>query len=254
MTLADVFYITPEKLVEARRTEGERELGLGEVMVIFYDGEIFRLVREITKPKKADGWLYAEREDRRVYEIVAGNHRVNLMKLDMGAPLLAFIIEMLRVHGVRRIVICTSAGSLYPRIDKGQLFLIKKAFSRNGVTQRYFPGIDSFESVGKGDDNICDLLKNYVDTILGTVAVSTDAIFCESIDEVKQYRQVGAEVIDMEAATAFAMARHCGVAVTVVGYVSDALWGGKWYSFVGNENVVLAKEQLAYCLSSYLGG
>jgi nucleoside phosphorylase len=76
-------------------------------------------------------------------------------------------------------------------------------------------------------------------------SVSTDAIFRESSSFVAEYVDKGASLVEMEAASLFAVGSKHGVDVGVIGYVSDAIRQGRWVPFYGHAHVERAKRRIS---------
>ncbi|MYS33600.1 uridine phosphorylase [Streptomyces sp. KhCrAH-43] len=140
-----------------------------------------------------------------------------------GAPAAGLIIEQLIALGARAVITIGTAATLTDTLHPGDLVICQDALRGEGLSHHYLPP----GRYAAPDRDLTDRLEAMA-TAVGADprrgrAWTTDALYRESADEVRQYAGEGAVVADMEAAGVLAVARYRRVPAAAVFAVADSL-------------------------------
>lgn len=146
----------------------------------------------------------------------------------LGAPAAVALMEELAAFGVQRFMSIGLAGGLQNDLRPGNMLVCQRALRGEGVSRHYLPPAPDALAAP-------DLLRRLEDAlqaagqpyILGT-SWTTDAPYRETPREIEQYRQAGAQVVEMEAAALFAAGQALGVQVGAALVVGDLLSPSGW--------------------------
>lgn len=220
--------ITPERLIEALAGPSGQRCQLPETIMCVYHIGVFRALMAHGDWACIDRWYFHDRPARQVYVLPGQEQRVGMMYLEIGAPMLAYMIEILRVCGVRRIVLLTTAGAVTRSLGVGDYFIIQDAYSDNGVTSYYYSDERIFRSTPALDSLIVSAFAKTNHAPAVVRSFSSDRFFRPDLRDFESF-QPTPEIVEMEAATAFALARRHRLEASVFGYIGDVLPGGwRW--------------------------
>lgn len=146
----------------------------------------------------------------------------------VGAPAAAVMLEELIAFGVRRFVSVGTAGSLRLDLPPGSLVLCESALRDEGTSYHYAPeGMAARAHPGLTESLGAALGRKGLAFRRGA-AWTTDAIYRETPDEVRAFRDEGVLVVEMEAAALFTVAAYRGVELASCFSVSDTLAELAW--------------------------
>lgn len=146
----------------------------------------------------------------------------------IGAPAAATVIEELVACGVRHLVTVGSAGSVQARCVVGDVVVGATALRDEGTSHHYLPpGEEALPSEALTAALAGALDRAGVAHHTGTTW-STDAVYRETVEEVRRHRADGVLTVEMEAAGVFAVARHLGVEAAAALVVTDTLADLTW--------------------------
>ncbi|GAC1522232.1 MAG: purine-nucleoside phosphorylase [Thermoleophilaceae bacterium] len=137
----------------------------------------------------------------------------------MGGPSAAIVIEELIALGASTLIRVGTCGALDGDLSLGQVVAVVEAISADGTSGMLSPDSRRLEP----DGGITDALLAGGAT--GVSAVSTDLFYDPDPARADGYRATGAQVIEMECATLFALAPRLGARAACVRGVSDLLLG-----------------------------
>jgi uridine phosphorylase len=143
----------------------------------------------------------------------------------MGGPSTAIVASELIELGAQRLLRVGTCGGLDATLQLGSLFVATEAIGDDG-TSRALAALDSAGDRFPGSAEMLASLQRAgaaVDAASGPV-VSTD-LFYDAGDRHDGWRQAGARVVEMEAATLFVLAARRGVQAGCALLVSDTLTG-----------------------------
>lgn len=151
----------------------------------------------------------------------------------MGGPSAAIVISELIALGASRLMRVGTCGALDPGLRLGTAVLVSGVLCDDG-TSRALSGCGRLELLTAGDP----LPPGPLTTV---TAVSTD-LFYDAEPRYASWRDAGAQVVEMEAATLFALARLRNVSAGCVLLVSDLL--GDLRSRIDPEALLNAEHEL----------
>ena len=146
----------------------------------------------------------------------------------VGSPSAAVMLEELIAWGVKEFVSIGFAGSLRADLPPGSFVLCTQGFRDEGTSWHYLRGSEpALPDPGLTERLGRALSLSGLEYASGP-AWTTDAIYRETPLEVMGYRDLGALVVEMEAAALFAVASFRGVALASCVSVSDTLAELAW--------------------------
>jgi uridine phosphorylase len=147
-----------------------------------------------------------------------------LSNFGIGAPVVASLTEEMIAWGVKRFILLSWGGALQTSLNVGDIVIAEKAIRDEGVSHHYLPA----EKFIHADIALTARLKNnLLHTTVGSTW-TTDAPYRETRDEVMQYQAEGIQVVEMEIAALFALAKVRGVQASAVVVAADKLANLKW--------------------------
>lgn len=159
------------------------------------------------------------------YLVRSARGRVGVLSnFGIGAPVVASLTEEMIAWGVKRFVVLSWGGALQTSLNVGDIIITEKAIRDEGVSHHYLPA----EKFIHADAALTVKLKNNLPhTTIGSTW-TTDAPYRETRDEVMQYQAEGIQVVEMEIAALFALAKVRGVQASAVVVAADKLANLTW--------------------------
>lgn len=187
-----------------------------EVMILCYHGPLMQKIEKDERFERREKFFVNK---ERGWGII-GNFGI-------GAPVAAVVMEEFIARGVKRFVSFGYCGTLQKNLKIGDYILIDRAIRDEGTSHHYLPT----EKYAEASNELVSFLEAFLkkEKIKFTKGSSwtTDAIYRETIDEVKTYQEEGVLGVDMEAAALFAVAKYRQVECAGLFIVSDCLADGK---------------------------
>jgi nucleoside phosphorylase len=159
----------------------------------------------------------------KIYNGKINNIPISIIKTDIGAPNAAILMELLHRSKKCKVVIRTEVcGSISNQVNIGDVFIPKHALSGEGTTNYYLrkygdsihlKNLDSskievnskfYSEIMKKSTQILPEISKMIKT--GDVW-TTDAIFCETPEEISIWKTKGAQIVDMETSIMFLLAK-----------------------------------------------
>lgn len=208
----------------ARQAAGQGPVGdAPETMIFCFQPALLRAAKRRYRGRAEDGFFAEVLRLRRTNGrfAVAGSFGV-------GAPVVAVLLEEFAAWGVRRFLSVGIAGGLQPELQPGDVVVPTTAIRDEGTSHHYAPAdVAATPSDTLTSQLTAALAAAAVPFVTGTTW-STDAPYRETAVEVTSYQQQGVQVVEMETAALFTVARILGVAAATVLVVSDSLANGRW--------------------------
>jgi len=215
--------LNPHDLVLAFTGKTADELALPERAIVVFDSGDLKRVLNKKKHRLIDAWL----NFRWIYRIEESNTVIT--RSYFGGPNIAALVEELAAFGVKEFVIWGYAGGIDDRLMIGDIITAKGALKEDGASYHYidvdkaanddFVYTDWFEAwEGHAKD------RGFREGIIW----SCDAIYRETREKVRKYRETGISAVEMEVASFYAVCtfkRVKGIAFLVV---SDLLRDEGW--------------------------
>jgi len=178
-------------------------------------------------------YAFEETADRPyVYEVQLVDSRIAIVADCLwGGPQTAILVEEMACFGVRVVIGFGVAGSIVPKLSKGTQIVASAGTVTDGTSRAY---TDLTEVTG--DASLLSLFARVgrdLNVEVTPVKVATvDALYRETEDDVRRWRDVGAAAINMETAPLYAASAVCGIKSLWLGHVSDCLADSQWDSWV----------------------
>ncbi len=151
-----------------------------------------------------------------------------LSNFGIGAPVVASLTEEMIAWGVKRFIILSWGGALQKSLNVGDIVIIERAIRDEGVSHHYLPA----EKFVNADASLTEILKKNLKINTEKIAVgstwTTDAPYRETRDEVLKYQAEGIQVVEMEIAALFALAKVRSVQASAVVVAADKLANLTW--------------------------
>lgn len=166
----------------------------------------------------------------------------------VGAPGLAIKMEELIALGAKRFIAIGTAGSLMGEHSIGNIVLCSQALAEDGVAHLYYP--DS-EIVGANSSLMEEWLEfakmRSLPSSRHVTSWSYSALFRETVEDMLRVHALGCSVVEMEAATLFAIGQDKGVQTLTLFVISDSITKNAWVPRVKDPVVVHNLHLLADC-------
>jgi purine-nucleoside phosphorylase len=193
---------------------------------MLFDYHAFSKVIDATAATEDEDWLYAGRPTRRLF-VPAQSRDVGIMHVEIGAPIMAFVLQLLSACQTKSVYVGSSAGSLSPKFAVGDTFVLDSSFSNNGVLD--YAGVQAKVHHASGEliERVRSVTKTYIPEIRGARSLSSDLYFRDGFSLEGELKKFAPELVEMEAATIYAICAKAGMSACVYGVVSDVL-GKVW--------------------------
>ena len=233
--------VTAKKLLDHKRAYGH----LGEflapdtVLVCYQSSTMQYLMREHPEFRPSHAVTHFYISDR--------SSIGRLGDWGVGAPALAIKIEELIALGAKRFIAVGTAGGLMNTHQIADFVLCSKALAEDGVAHHYLPkGQTSVEASPQMTLEWTDFVKRRsLPTFASAMTWSFSAIFRESLADVQRVEKLGCSVVEMEAATLYALGKEKGVETLTLFVISDSITSEDWIPRIKEPSVRKNLHQLA---------
>lgn len=158
--------------------------------------------------------------------------RVLVAQTYFGAPAAVITLELLAASGIRKFLVYGGAGSLTRELRIGDVLIPTWGVREEGTSYHYMPE----EYVPKPSEALASKLKENLHntlTLQGSRVVeggvwSTDAIFRETEDKIRNYAGRGVMGVDMESTALMTVAEYRGVELAIALIITDELSSLRW--------------------------
>ena len=170
----------------------------------------------------------------------------------MGAPLAAMLLETLAAWGARRFIFLGWCGALTPSLQSGDVVLPSGAIAEEGTTRAYGGNDRRVPAVSPAFQSALNthLQASGIDGREGMIW-TTDAVFRETADKVRRYRDMGALAVEMELSALFTVGRLLEIELGAVLVVSDELSTLKWRPGFKSERFQTARTAVCEAIARY---
>jgi uridine phosphorylase len=146
----------------------------------------------------------------------------------VGGPCAALTLEEKAAFGVRKFLSIGYAGSIQKDIGIGDVLVCDRAIRDEGASHHYLPSSKYAHASAGLTARIKDALEAMgVEYRVGT-SWTTDAVYRETVAEVRRYQKEAVAAVEMEAATLFAVAEFRNLEIGCILTISDSLANLKW--------------------------
>lgn len=180
------------------------------------------------------GHLRSEMGKHPLYAYTVNGSRIAVFHPGIGGPLAAAFLEELIACGITKFIACGGCGVLNRQIEAGHPMIITAAVRDEGTSYHYLPPAREVEPSGKAVRVLQTTLQEAGLEHRLVKSWTTDAIYRETPARRKQRVAEGCDVVEMEAATFFAVAQFREVTLGQLVYGGDLVvpdgWDGReWH-------------------------
>ena len=138
--------------------------------------------------------------------------------LDGGrsAPQACDTVETLAALGVKNLIAVGMCGAFDPRVEAGQIIAPNLAFVEEGTSLHYYQSIECSTPDGK----LLDIAASQLQVSTYPI-VSTDAVYRQTFEKERLWREKGAVGVDMEMSVVFSVSRYLGLKAVGLLMISD---------------------------------
>jgi len=182
-----------------------------------------------------------------------GGNRVSLVGPVMGAPYAVALLDTLAAWGVRQFLFLGWCGSISKRVGIGDIVVPERAFIDEGTSRHYrSDGGLSPRPAGSLADRVTAALDQIGTGYHQGAVWTTDAIYRETEQQVRQFQEKGALAVEMEVSALFSAARFRGVELCSVLVTSDLLYDMRWQPGFRDSRFKAAREAVRAALIKVL--
>lgn len=157
-----------------------------------------------------------------VYEVEIAGQKVSLCQAPLGAPAAVQLLDWLISYGVEEVLAVGTAGAIVD-LPENEMFVVEKALRDEGTSMHYLP-LENFIELDK--EFVSRIEKSLRDLELApdkVITWTTDGFFRETENKVKEARNLGCQLVEMECAAMAACAKFRGVKFGQILFTADSL-------------------------------
>lgn len=189
------------------------------------------------------GHLKSEIGKNPVYRYGENSNAVTMLHPGVGAPLAAAFMEELIANGVTKFIACGGCGVLDRNIEVGHPIILTSAVRDEGTSYHYLPPSREVKPHPETVKALEDACREAGVEYRLSKAWTTDAIYRETPGKRKLYLAEGCEVVEMEAAAFFAVAKFREIKMGQIVYGGDLVhpdgWDGRTWHKRGDDRRML---------------
>lgn len=234
-------YDESEEIVKANIfTEGMKKLP--EIAIVCFKKELIDYIASSSEFELYSSILECG-EEIPIYHTLIHGKSIIVYRTLIGGPATVLMMEEMAARGVKKFIFFGSCGLLNNELTKGCFIIPTEAYRDEGTSYHYLPESEFVEvNTAKELSMIFD--KNNIPYIQ-TKTWTTDAIYRETKDKLKNRLSLGCNVVEMECASAMAMCQKRGLKAYYFLYSDDTLDGDTWnLKTLKEDRIFLLKECL----------
>lgn len=217
-------YDESEEIVKAEiSTAGQKKLP--SIAIVCFKTELIEFVKNSDNFEEYSE-LYVCGEAIKIYKTQIAGKDVILYRTLVGGPATTSMMEELHARGVETFIIFGSCGELTSNLKKGAFIIPTEAYRDEGTSYHYIP-ISDFVEI----DTAIELAKIFEENGVSYELAktwTTDALYKETKDKLKDRVNRGCKVVEMECASIMAVAKSRGFKAYQFLYTDDTLEGDIW--------------------------
>ncbi len=238
-------YDESEEIVKAEvYTTGQKRLP--SIAITCFKTELIQVVKNSNNFEEYSE-LYVCGEAIKIYKTQIEGKDVIIYRTLVGGPATTSMMEELHARGVETFIIFGSCGELTSNLKKGAFVIPIEAYRDEGTSYHYIP-ISDFVEI----DTATELSKIFEENGIPyelTKTWTTDALYKETKEKLKDRVSRGCKVVEMECASIMAVAKSRGFKAYQFLYTDDTLEGDTWdMKTLAEDRTVILKECLNIAL------
>ena len=148
----------------------------------------------------------------------------------VGCPACAGNLDLFNEMGITKVIFCGGGGVLDKDIKVGQLLVVEGAIRDEGFSYHYIEPSRYIYTDPVIMDKIAKYLSDNGISFTRGLTWTTDAIFRETTELIKQRKSEGAKIVEMEQAGCIAVSQYRGFDYGAIIYGGDDVFGDEWDS------------------------
>lgn len=201
--------------------------GFPEVCITTFSEGIIKDFVENNKTKIITN-LYSANGTIPVYEIKYANKKMGLFLSRVGAPACVSGLEEVIALGAKKIIQFGCCGVLNQSIADGKIIIPLSAVRDEGTSYHYFSGSEEISADGSSIDIVVQCLKRHkIPYVIGKVW-TTDAIYRETQEAIKERKIQGCIAVEMECSASLAVSKFRNIPIIQFFYGADNLDSDQW--------------------------
>ncbi len=227
MSLFDTFDPDSEEIVKFEYQRSFKPTdAFPETVIMTFKEETFQVLEHVC-PTQVVATL-REGRDVPIYKLYWNGRSIGIFQTLIGGAGTAGLLEEALAMGAKKVLLYGSCGVLDSALTAGHFILPTQAYRDEGVSYHYMPvsdyvDIPTAQRLGEVFD---ELRLPYVKGRVWT----TDAFYRETRNNMEKRKAAGCIAVDMECASAMAVAQFRGAEVYQFLYAEDSLDGESWDS------------------------
>lgn len=165
-----------------------------------------------------------------VYEVDYHGEKFTLCQAPLGAPAATQLLDWLISYGVERVLAFGNAGALIDLPENAMLIPIR-ALRDEGTSFHYIKPSQFVDLQSTFLDQIEDILNELGQTYAEITTWTTDGFFRETPRKVKEFRHLGAAMVEMECAGMAACAQFRKIDFAPILFAADSLADVSHYDY-----------------------
>lgn len=159
-------------------------------------------------------------------------------------PYGAVALEELKVFGLEYVIGVGAVGAFSERLNIGEILIADRAIVSDGASKAYtnepvvYPS-PYMQSLAE------DVFQRNGHPVNHTCVWQSDALYRESLESRKLWREQGAECVNCETSTLYAVSKELGIESVSLNWVTDSTVSGKWTGWGGLQSSNKDNQQLA---------
>lgn len=239
-------YDESEEIVKAELyTKGQKKLP--KIAIVCFKKELIDYI-EISKEFEEYSEIYILGEKIKIYKTTVKGKDIIIYRTLIGGPATVAMMEELHARGVNKFIIFGSCGQLTSDLPKGAYIIPEEAYRDEGTSFHYMPA-SQFLQIETAKKLASIFEKNNISYVL-TKTWTTDAIYRETVQQVKNKERYGCKVVEMECASIMAFARFRNIEAYQFLYTDDTLADEEWeIRTLSDDRTYILKKCLNIALS-----
>ena len=161
-----------------------------------------------------------------VYKLKYNNKEYVITRTIIGGAGTAGVAEELIAMGAKKILIYGTCGTLDKNILKGHFVIPTEAYRDEGTSYHYVKPSDYIEV--KTANKLCSIFDELHIPYIRGKTWTTDAIYRETVGNMKKRKEDGCIVVEMECASIMAVSQFRNIPIYQFLYGDDTLDGTEW--------------------------
>ena len=209
------------------REDQDKNIRLPKVAVGVFSKHLFDDVVEKFSSLEV-GHLSTANMENNVYILKYKDVELTFFMAGVGGPVIAAGIEELHAQGVEKFIIFGNCGVLDSKIEDCSIIIPTKGFIEEGTSSHYVSERDTIDINPKYINEFIDVLNAYNFDYTKGYTWTTDAIYRETPEKIKYFKDNGCVCVEMEGTVIAAVCKRLNVDYFTFYYAGDNLDGVEW--------------------------